>query len=321
MTTDAPALASKLDALTALSSETSPARRRALLHEVTELFFAPTPPAPAVMDLFDSALDRMTDALEDELRMELSRRLAPATAAPHRLVARLIGDVNGAIAEPLLQRSSVLSEVQLLQVARTGGQVHLRAVSRRVDLTEGVSDTIVERGDVETVGVLVANPRAPLSRAASEAVVDRALANPALHAAVVGRDALPADLLNEMYFVVEQRLRDRIQARNAVLDPAELDRVLAQSRTRLAAKEGALPADYAEADAYVERLSTAGPIAASTLVGFVRAGQRTRFLAALAREADVDFGVARRTLERQDGDAFVLLCKAAGYGEDLFRTL
>ncbi len=317
----APALGSKLDALASIAEETSPERRRVLLRHATDVFFAPEPVPPAVIALFDTALEKLAASLEQELRADLARRLAPLSDAPRRLVARLIGDPEEAVAGPLLESSPALSEADLMGVVCCAGQGHLRAVSRREDLTERVSDTIVDRGDDETLGVLMSNAAVPLSRTASEKMVDRAKANPGLHAVVVGREGLPLDLLNDMYLVVEQRLRDRIMARNAAVDPDLLERALAGSRVRLASAQGVLPADYAEAAAYIDRLASAGPLSAQSLVGFLRKGERTRFSAALAKESGVDFGVVQRSLARGDADVLALLCKAAGYAEDLFRDL
>lgn len=311
----------KLDALIALTSETSSVRRVELLREVTDVFFAPAPPPPEVLDLFDGALDRLTDALEVELRAELAVRLSSLGQAPRRLVSRLIGDPDGAVAGPLLERSPAVGEADLLHVVSRAGQSHLRAVSRRRDLTERVSDGIVERGDDETLGVLVANPAAPLSRNAAEAVVDRAMANPSLHDAVVGRETLPPDLLNEMYLVVEQRLRDRIAARHAALDPRTLDAALGASRRRMAVRDGALPPDHDAAVAHVAKLAAAGPIPPQTLVGFLRNGERTRFTAAVALAADMDLSSVQRILDRSDAEAFLLICKVARYDEALFRSL
>lgn len=319
--TGAAALGSKLDALASIAQETCPERRRTLLRHATDVFFAPEPVPLAVVELFDTAMEKLAASLEAELRADLARRLSTLSDAPRRLVSRLIGDPDGEVAQPMLEFSRALSEDDLYGVAQRGGQVHLRAVSRRDDLTERVTDRIVDRGDDETLGVLVSNNAAPLSRASSETVVDRAKANPALHAAVVGRENLPVDLLNDMYLVVEQRLREKIMARNAALPPEMLEEALSGSRVRLAAQQGALPPDYTEAVAYIEKLAAAGPIAPQTLVGFLRKGERTRFAAAVAHEAGVDFGVARRTLDRSDGDAMALLCKAAGHSEDLFRDI
>ncbi len=314
-------LGSKLDALAALASEPCSIRRREYLRDVTDLFFAPVPPPPQVTALFESALEKMTDALEVELRAELAARLAPAASAPQRLVSRLLADDEDVVARPILARAPHLSEADLLSAVTVGGQDRLRAAARRSDLTESVSDRIVERGDDETLGVLVANPSAPLSRGACEAVVDRALATPGLHAAVVARETLPLDLLNEMYFNVEARLRERITACNARVDPALLEEALRTSRTRMATRTGALPADYEAAVAAVGRLGGRGPIPAQTLVEFVRANEPTRFLVALAKSAELDFETVRRVHARRDFDALILICRATGYDVALFRTL
>ena len=57
-------------------------------------------------------------------------------------------------------------------------------------VSEAVSEAIVERGDDETLGTLLANQGAEMSRETHEMVVDRAAENPALHAAVVARTSL-----------------------------------------------------------------------------------------------------------------------------------
>jgi len=184
-----------------------------------------------------------------------------------------------------------------------------------------VSDAIVRRGDDETLGTLLRNDGARLSRAASETAVERAKANPALHQAAVERQALPPDLLNDMYFVVEARLRQRILEQNARLDPDLLESALAAGRTRVATDDGALPADYAESLAYVEELKAAGQLTPVVLARFLRSKNgHTAFLIALAQLADVDFHTARQIVERRELDALAVICKAANLDRAIFLT-
>jgi uncharacterized protein (DUF2336 family) len=183
-----------------------------------------------------------------------------------------------------------------------------------------VSDVIVDRGDDTTLNVLLVNPTAPFSRDASERVVDRAAETPALHAAVVDRHDLPVDLLNEMYFAVEARLREQILKRNAALDPAELEMALSVGRKRVAERDGALPADFREAEAHVRALRARGAISPQTLASFLRRNERTKFLIALAELADIDFHTARRIVERRELDALAIVCRAANFDRALFLT-
>jgi uncharacterized protein (DUF2336 family) len=310
---------SKLNDLISLAHEPSSERRRELLREVTDMFFAAPPQRPTEMALFDDVLSQLTGEMEEAVRAELSERMADVSAPPRRLLMSLAGDKID-VAMPVLTRSRALTEDDLLRVARTRDQDHLRAISRREMVSEAVSDAIVERGDDTTLSVLLANEKAELSRAAHEAVVDRAAVNPDLHEVVIDRQSLPMDLLNEMYFVVEARLRDRILERNASVDPAALEAALAAGRNRVAARDGALPADYAEAEAAVRELKAKGGIGPGALTSFLRNGLTTKFLVALAELAEIDFHTARRILERRELDALAIVCKAADFDRSLFLT-
>jgi uncharacterized protein (DUF2336 family) len=310
----------KLHDLIALAREPSSERRRELLREVTDLFFtSPEGRPPAELALFDEVLSQLAGEMEEAVRAELAELMADAPQPPRQLITRFAVDAP-AVAEPVLTRSTALSDDDLLQVAKTRGQDHLRAISRRFRVPEAVSDAIVERGDDDTLNVLLRNENAELSRAAHEAAVDRAQANPDLHEAVIDRQSLPADLLNEMYFLVEARLRDRILERNASIDPDALETALEAGRKRVAARDGALPADYAAAEAEVRALKARGGLGPSVIAGFLRNGHTTAFLVALSEMADVDFHTARRILERRELDALAIVCKAADFDRSLFLT-
>jgi len=309
----------KLVELIALAKEPSSHRRRDLLREVTDVFFVEKLDSPGQTADFDAILQKLSTQMEEAVRVELAERFATSSSAPQGLMRMLALDAP-AVARPVLEQSKVLSEQDLVDVARTRGQEHLRAMSGRGDLSERVTDAIVETADDDTLGVLARNDSAVLSRASHEVLVDRAAQNPALQEAVVQRASLPADLLNEMYFVVEARLRTTILARNEDMDPKALEQALATSRKRLATQTGAVPPDFDEAEAFVRDLLARNALTPTILVKLLRGGERTRFIFALSQSADIDFNTARRVIERQNLDALAILCKAAGFDRALFLT-
>jgi uncharacterized protein (DUF2336 family) len=258
--------------------------------------------------------------MEEVVRAELGERFAVLEAPPKRLIFTLATDESIAVAAPVLSQSKALSDEELLQVVKTRGQDHLRAVSRREVVPEAVSDVIVERGDDDTLDVLLRNDGAQLSREASEAAVERAQKNPNLHEAVIERKSLPADLLNEMYFVAEARLRQRILEENEKMDPAVLEQALAAGRKRVALEDGALPPDYDQAESYVQQLKEAGELTPRMLARFLRSGGMTMFLVALAQLADIDFHTARTIVQKKELDALAVVCKAAELDKTLFLT-
>jgi uncharacterized protein (DUF2336 family) len=311
---------SKLQDLIVLAREPSSEKRRELLREITDLFFVNPDHHAGEMRLFDEVLTQLSGDMEAAVRVELAERMAPVADAPLKLVRGLATDAAIDVARPILEGSAALTDEDLVSVARRHGQEHLKAISRRASVSEVVSEIIVERADDDTLGVLLGNDGAALSRQAHETVVDRAEANPALHEAVVNRRSLPVDLLNDMYFVVEAKLRAEILQRNSEVDPAALEAALSAGRNRVAAQDGALPADYADAERDVRSLVARKALTPKALASMLRNRESTRFMVALAELAGIDFHTARVILERRELDALAIVCKAADFERSLFLT-
>ena len=257
--------------------------------------------------------------MEVAVRAELARKLSTANRAPLGLLRKLAVD-NIEVAETILRRSNSLSEDDLLHVVSTQGQDHLRAVSKREAVSEALSGVIVDRGDDQTLHTLLSNDGARLSRSTSEQVVTRAQANKDLHEVVVARKDLPIDLKNEMYFVVEARLRERILAENARTDPALIEAALATGRNSVAIKHGAFPPDYDAIYAEVNTLRQQGKLTPALLARYMRDPRPTYILVALSQLADIDFLTAKHLIERREVDALAIACKAAGLDKALFLT-
>ncbi len=80
--------AGKLSDLIALAHEPSSSKRRELLREVTDLFFAGSPETHGAgeMQAFDGVMGALAREMEAEVRAELAGRLADAPVAPHTLI-------------------------------------------------------------------------------------------------------------------------------------------------------------------------------------------------------------------------------------------
>ncbi|MFT4089248.1 MAG: DUF2336 domain-containing protein [Asticcacaulis sp.] len=309
-----------LNQLIELAKEPSSTKRRDLLREVTTIFMSrPDDVSGTELVLYDEVMMLLSDEMEAMVRAEIAQKIASTRNAPMGLLRKLASD-QIEVAGPILRRSTALTENDLLHVVSTQGQAHLKAVSERVEVTEAVSGVIVERGDDDTVNVLLRNDGARLSRHTNEVVVARAQNSVALHEAVVGRKDMPIDLLNDMYFVVEARLRERILQENAAIDPSVIEQALSNSRNRVAIAHGSFPSDYEAISNEVEILRKNGKLTPSLLAKYMRDPNQTYFLVALAQMADIDFLTARHLVEKRELDALAIACKAANLEKALFLT-
>lgn len=306
-----------------LAKEPSSARRRELLRDVTDLFFCSEAQVHSAREsaLFAEILCSLAAEMPANVLSEMSVRFASSPSAPGALVRRLANDEAIEVAQPVLCRSTVLSDEDLIQIIQVRSQEHIRAVAERATVSPTVSDVIVEKGDDKTLDTLVRNLGARLSRQAMEKVVDRAHENPALHDGVVNRGDMPLDLLNELYFSVEKRLRTAILKRNTEVDPVELDRALGRARQRLHATAERNSARVIEAQAAVRAMRKAGELNGKTLLALHRDGKEGHFLCGLAELTGLDYETVRSIMEQRDLDGLAMICRASDIERPLFVSL
>jgi uncharacterized protein (DUF2336 family) len=296
-------------------------QRRELLREVTDLFFETSNTRSGRESaLFDDVLKLVSAEMQDNVLAELAVKFADAPDAPVGLMRDLANHAFE-IAAPVLTRSKVLDEQTLLQIVNYQSQQHIKAVAQRADVSEMVSDAIVKFGDDNALDALMRNEGAHVSRSSMEAAVDRARRNEFLHECVVKRNDLPLDLLNEMYFVVETKLRDQIMQRNSKVDPTTLDAALAKARERIRQSVGDLTAEAKNAMAFIQSKKASGELNARLLVSLYREAKRTHFLYGLAEVTGLDNETIDALLQRRDIDGLAMICRASNIERPLFVTL
>jgi uncharacterized protein (DUF2336 family) len=295
--------------------------RRDLLREVTDLFFETSGSRnDRESQLFDEVLQLVAAEMQDGVLAELSEVFANADDAPVGLM-RDLANHSFEIAGPVLRNSKALDEQTLLQIVNYQSQNHIKAVAQRENVSERLSDAVVKFGDDHALDALMRNETAVVSRTSMEAAVDRARRNVMLHDSVVGRRDIPLDLLNEMYFVVEARLRDRILDRNASVDPATLDAALSKARARMAKTVSAMDAEAKNAMAFIQSKKNSGELNARLLVSLYREAKRTHFLYGLAEITHLEHETVQGILERKDIDGLAMICRASNIERPLFVTL
>lgn len=304
-----------------LARTTDSGQRRVLLREVTDLFFETSGSRNDRENaLFDDVLQLVAAEMQDSVLAELSELFADASEAPVGLM-RDLANHSFEVAAPVLQRSKALDEQTLLQIVNYQSQQHIHAVAQRDDVSEQVSEAIVRFGDDNALDALIRNDEAQISRTSMEAAVDRARRNEKLHEGVVKRRDLPLDLLNEMYFVVENKLREQIMQRNASVDPATLDAALSKARERMRRAAGDMSAEAKNAMTFIQSKRNSGELNARLLVSLYREAKQMHFLYGLAEITNLEPDTVADLLERKDMDGLAMICRASNIERPLFVTL
>jgi uncharacterized protein (DUF2336 family) len=269
--------------------------------------------------LFDDVLVRLTDEIELKARAELARRLAPVGNAPTEVVGRLAKDADILVAGPVLQQSNRLAESDLVEIAETGSQAHLLAISNRAGIAERVTDVLVRRGDPAVVRSVAKNRHARLSAGGLRLLVNQAAKDEALAETVGRRPDLPPALFRELVLKAGALVQQWLLVSAKPEIQAEIRSMLAGAPNEV--RSTIAPRDYHEAERAVAALRREGRLDEAQLLVFAKAGRYEELIVALAELCAVPLDVVERLMSGERPDPILILCKSMDWGWPTARAI
>lgn len=301
-----------------LAADRSDAGRRTLAHAVSDFFLHEEDQLSGQAEtLLYDILRQVIHELEMPLRQAVSLRLADHRDVPVDLILDLAND-QIEVAYPILIRSPLLTPEHLLMVIRGESIRHRMAVAGRRDLTEGLTDALIARGEEQVILKVLENLHAPVSQASMKLLVRQSRDNARLQRPLVRRKDLPPALALEMFTWVSAALRQYILDRNDI-DPAVLDRVLEEAvmdDVQSTGQSRDLPGGDADASP-----ATDGETQSERIARTLNDTSMSRFLSHLQSTTGLDYGLMLRALFEPSGKGLVVICRAHGIGKSLFASI
>jgi uncharacterized protein (DUF2336 family) len=193
MTSEAQLLIAELDATL---RRTSVSRQLEMLRNVTNLFLVSAKYLSGDQTaVFDDVMGRLIEKTETHALVELSEKLAPLNNAPVNVISRLSSNDDISVSGPILEKSSLLNDQMLAEIAGTKRQNLLVAIAGRPQVSEIVTDVLVERGNSEVAHKVVANTGASISELGFVKLIGHAKNDKTLAAAIADRKDLPPELI------------------------------------------------------------------------------------------------------------------------------
>jgi len=313
---------SRLKQLIAVAKEDSSDKRRDLLREITDVFMVtPDRYSSSEMQHFDVIMSRVTQNVEIALRRELAIKLADVPNAPHGLVHQLAND-EISVAEPILTRSTVLSEKDLVKIIRIRSQQHLKAIAKRKKIPERVSKELADRGNKDVLRSLAKNKNAKMDNATLSKMVEHSRNLPELQAPMASRYDLAPELLTQMYFFVSSALKKEILKRSENLDPAMIDQAVKSNRAKiLSSVTSDVKSEVQEAQRFINDKARANAINETLLKELIEVRRATEFLLAFSHYTGIDPSTANRIFQDKSWESLAIACRSAKLERSTFAKI
>ncbi len=295
--------------------------RAEALRRVTDLFASGAARfSEEQVALFDEVMQHLVHEIDVSARAAFGSQLAEMTQAPPQVLRELALDDEIAVAGPILRGSEQLDSETLVEGAKTKGQEHLLAISRRAYLSESVTDVLVERGNREVAMSAAGNSGARFSDFGYTTLVQRSEVDGDLAVCVWSRKDIPRQHLLSLFASASESVRARFQAADRGKADDIRDMVVSAAE-RLQAEARRNSKDYAVAEAAIRQLYRNGGLSVASLADFARTGKFDETTIALALLSNLPIGLIERAFTQEACEQILVLAKAMGLSWDAAKDL
>ena len=309
-----------VDALLTLAREKSQAGRNSLFDTVQELFVKNDGNlTERERVLMGEILRQLIHEVEVSVRKDVAARLSERDDAPRELVLALAND-DIEVAHPLLLNNTVLHDIDLIEIIKHRTQAHQLAVSMRKNVSEEVSDALVETGDTDVITSLLENDDASISRASMDYIVAESKRVDTFQNPLINRKDLPPDMARKMYWWVSVAVRQHI-VENFSIDPSTIDdSIESVVKDRIEDTDDA-EGLVSEAERVAAEVSAHNKLTEEFLLNALADGEIPLFEASLAQAVGIRVKLMRRLIYEPGGEGFAMGCKAVGFSSQTFAKI
>jgi uncharacterized protein (DUF2336 family) len=277
----------------------------------------------------------LVSAAEKEVRERLSSRLADVDWAPAGLIRALAFD-DIAIARPVIARSPVLKDHDLIGVLAAATLEHQIEVARRPALSQAVVAAVIEAADPVVLTALAANVTADIDQPSMSRLVALSERISAIRGPLSRHPRLNLELASALYAWVGRALRKQITERFSV-DEAAIEAAVRAAVHESLSPEGPQPARTEALAAppppasellpedpdvrLIAKLQAAGELKPGFLLRALRQGKLDLFLLALSCLANTPVEEVKAAVNARRPEGLALLCGIVGIDRSVFPTI
>jgi uncharacterized protein (DUF2336 family) len=303
-----------------LARDDDPLARAELTSAVAALLETHTQLSGREQELLSDVLIGLMRQAERDLREALAERLSVLDDAPLRLILNLAND-DIAVARPVLSKSKVLSDLDLIYIIKSRGAEYWQAIAKRENLSAHLIDVLADKKEEGTAIVLSANEHAHLTWHALDILVNMGRHNENIAKPLLMRAELPDQVVRKLYDHVGQELKHYIrdyygifsgEISSAIDDitlefssAEQLDQFMPNDRVMQAARQ------------YADK----GKLTLHTMMSSLKRGQITSFIAMFSVYTGVPAETTHGYLKQSCGKGLAVVCRAHGIQKTDYATI
>ena len=303
-----------------LAQENSRGSKKILMENISDLFLS----SEGRLNehervLMNDIMVKLLKSVEKAIRKDLAERLAESEDMSPELVIMLAND-HIEVARPILEKSSLLKDEDLIETIRNRTDAHRLAIAIRAYVSTDVSKELIEHGSIDVIEALVRNENAELSKASIEYLVQESRSVDRFQEPLLNRNDLTFELAHKMYWWVSAALRRKIVAEFDV-DQTVLDDALEMVTKKIVNNHDEKDGVMSKAVHLVKNLAEQRKLNFDFVVTSLRQERINVAVAALAELSGLSVKIIWRVLRERNDESLAVISRAIGLEKSQFSTM
>ena len=269
--------------------------------------------------LMNDIMVKLLKDVETKIRKALAERLAESEEMSFELVALLANDTID-VAHPILSKSTLLQDEQLIEIIRNRTDSHRMSIAIRAHISTQVSDQLVEHGNEDVLEALIKNENAEISELSMNYLVDESRTVDRFQEPLLNRNDIPFELAHKMYWWVSAALRGKIIT-DFDIDETALDDALEMVTMNIASKHNDKDNVMNKAIKLVKALADDRKLNAQFIITSLRQEKINLAVAGLAELSGLSVNLMWRIIREKTDESLAVVARAIGMEKEHFATL
>ena len=297
-----------LEKLVSLARDKSEDSRAALVTSIGDLYSgASLALTKNDRQIMAEIIRKLLHDVEASVRSALAERFSDTPDAPHELVVMLAHDEID-VACPLLIKSSVLRDKELVEIIEQRTMEHQLAVAMRPMISETVSDALVATDNEKVITTLLSNEGAQIAVDTMAHLVEQSRGINSYQVPLASRPDLSPGLARKLCWWVSAALRKQI-LKDFEIDPDELDDTIEGAVEDVTLRSTtSLEQQLEQRKALAASQTNPGP----TLMMLLERGEVPNFLDTFVKVSGLPLTIIRKMVFEPGGEGLAITCKAVG---------
>ncbi len=274
-----------------------------------------------------------------DLRCVISEHLSSLEGMPLRVALQIAND-DIEVAQPVLEYSPVLGDLDLAYIIKSKGPEYWSTIARRKNLSGPVMEMLADTKDIDTALAIIENRHIQLTDETIGILVDIAQGSDVVAQPLILRDEITNDIAADLYSFVGEAIQQQIIAEYEIMvvdmkdtatatatassAPADISEavsdVLIDFVDEIEDKSAVFTPDKNHIDGAKDR-KIKGLLRIGSIISIFKSGQTKSFIAQFSQFTGVEADVIEEMMMQASGQGLAIISKANGLEKQDFMSI